>query len=85
MGKKRKIKKPAALLAQRKAHLQLAEEFSKLVPTEVIKHWEKEAERFEREARRLMTGLPTSYLEEIEKISDEEAKKLLRRKRKEII
>jgi SNF2 family DNA or RNA helicase len=85
MGKKRKIKKPAALLAQRKAHLQLAGELSKLVPAEVIEHWKKEAERFEREARRLMTGLPASYLEEIERISDEEAKKLLRRKRRKIV
>jgi hypothetical protein len=84
MGKKRRIKKPVALLAQRKAHQRFAEEFSGLVSTEVIKHWEKEAERFEREAKRLTAGLPLSYLEEIERVSDEEAEKLLRKKRREL-
>jgi dGTP triphosphohydrolase len=84
MGKKRRIKKSAALLAQRKAHQRFAEEFSRLVPTKVIEHWKKEAERFELESKRLITGLPKSYLEEIERISDEEAKKLLRKKRKEL-
>jgi len=31
-----------------------------------------------------MEGLPESYIEEIERRSDEEAEKLLRRKRKEL-
>lgn len=83
MGKKNKIKKPTALLAQAKAHKRLAEVYGKRRP-ELKKHWEREAEVLEKRATELMEGLPQSYLEEIENRSDEEAEKLLHKKRGEL-
>lgn len=83
MGKENKIKKPAALLAQAKAHRRLAETCGKRRP-ELKKHWEREAEVLEKHATELMDGLSQSYLEEIESRSDEEAGKLLRKKRGEL-
>ena len=83
MGKKNKIKKPTALLAQAKTHRRLAEAYGKRSP-ELRKHWEREAEILEKRAADLMEDLPESYLEEIESRSDEEAEKLLRRKRGEL-
>lgn len=81
MGKKNKIKKPTALLAQAKAHRRLVETRGRLSP-ELREHWEREAETLEKSAAELMEGLPESYIEEIERRSDEEAEKLLRRKRR---
>jgi hypothetical protein len=80
LGKKNKIKKPVALLAQAKTRRRLAEEYGKRSP-ELKKHWEREAKILEKHAAELMEGLPRSYLEEIENRSDEEAEKLLRKKR----
>lgn len=84
MGKKNKIKKPIALLAQAKTHRQLAEAYGKRSP-ELKKHWEREAEVLEKHAAELMEDLPRSYLEEIENRSDEEAERLLRKKREKLI
>jgi hypothetical protein len=80
LGKKNRIKKPAALLAQAKTHRRLAEAYGKQRP-ELKKHWEREAKILEKHAAELMEDLPQSYLEEIESRSDEEAEKLLRKKR----
>lgn len=83
LGKKDKIKKPTALLAQAKVHRRLAEAYGKRRP-ELKKHWEREAEVLEKHAVELMGDFPQSYLEEIESRSDEEAEKLLRKKRGEL-
>lgn len=83
LGKQRKIKKPMALAAQQKAHERYVREFSKRASTELIKHWEREAARFRREVENMTKGLPRSYLEEIDRVSDAEAGRLLQKKRKE--
>jgi len=83
-GKKRKIKKPTALLAQLKAHERYVEEFAKSVSDEVIKHWKREAKRLEREVKALTEGLSRSYLEGIRQVSDKEAEKLIRKKRRKL-
>lgn len=84
MGKKRKIKKPTALLAQQKAHERYVEEFAESISDEVIQHWKREAKRLEREVKALTKGLPRSYLEEIKRVSDKEAEKLIRRKKRKL-
>ena len=84
MGKRCKIKKPAALSAQQKAHERYVKEFSGRVSNELIKHWEREADRFRREVEEVAEGLPRSYLEEIDRVSDVEAERLLQKKRKEL-
>ena len=84
MGKQRKIKKPAALLAQRKVHERYVKEFSGKVPIDLIKHWEREAERFKREVKELTEDFPRSYLEEIDRVSDAEVERLLKKKRREL-
>lgn len=83
LGKKNKIKKPTALLAQAKTHRRLAEVYGKRSP-ELKKHWEREAEILEKRATELMENLPEVYIEEIETRSDEEAEKLLHKKRREL-
>ena len=83
MGKKNRIKKPTALLAQAKTHRRLVETYGKRSP-ELRKHWEHEAEILEKRAAELMEDLPEAYIEEIESRSDEEAKKLLGRKQREL-
>lgn len=80
LGKEDKIKRPTALLAQAKAHRRLAEAYGRQKP-ELKKHWEREAKVLEKRAAELMEDLPRSYLEEIDSRSDEEAGKLLRKKR----
>lgn len=83
LGKKNKIKKPASLLAQAKAHRRLIEAYGGRKP-ELKKHWEREADALEKHVAELMEDLPQSYLEEIESRSDEEAEKLLRKKQREL-
>lgn len=80
MGKKNRIKKPTALLAQAKAHRRLVETYGKQSP-ELRKHWEREAENLEKRAAGLMENLPEVYIEEIESRSNEEAEKILGKKR----
>ncbi len=84
MGKKRKIRKPTALLAQQKAHERYVKEFAELVPDKVVQHWKREAKRLEQEVKALVKGLPQSYLEEIKRVSDNEAEKLIRKKRRKL-
>lgn len=84
LGKQRKTKKPAALLTQKKVHERYVKEFSGYVPSDLIKHWKREAERFEREVKELVEDFPRSYLEEINRISDTEVERLFKKKRREL-
>ena len=84
LGKQRKIKKPAALLTQKKVHERYVKEFSGRVPSDLIKHWGREAERFKREVEEMIEDFPRSYLEEIDRISDAEVERLLKKKRREL-
>ena len=84
MAREKKIKKPVALLAQAKAHELYARGLGKSVPIEVVRHWEKERERYLREAEKLMDGLPPAYLEEIHQRSGELARKQFEKKKRKI-
>lgn len=84
VGKKNRIKKPSALLTQAKAHELYVRRLGKFVSPEVVKHWVGERERHLKEAEKRMEGLPPAYLEEIDRESDEQARKMYEKKRKEI-
>ncbi|MDI6820291.1 MAG: hypothetical protein QMC89_05245 [Candidatus Hodarchaeaceae archaeon] len=69
-------------MTQKKVHERYVKEFSGRVSSDLIKHWEREAERFKLEE--LTEDFPRSYLEEINRVSNAEVERLLKRKRREL-